>query len=232
MTEENKASEAGGKEVTEENQKPEKVSWLERIEKADTPALVQGVLTDLMDPSANDELEQDAYRVLSETFGRALNKHDCPCGSGKALKECCKPVWNTVRRVYEGRASRRRVEEKTRKRAEEMPGVEWVLEIGMRKDGGTVIRPKSDQHHPTINDVVGILMGGWLDAFSQMMMEATRAQTMNILQNVLGGTKPANPKQGGNLVVVPGGKEEDESGQEETRQEEAEGSTGVPEDAG
>jgi len=136
---------------------------------------IKNALADLTLDDVNDAMTDEEWKALLSTFGQTLNNQKCPCGSGENFEGCCKHMWTMVRRLRESRESRERARKKEEKKTEKMQeDVVWLMKLGLRGDGATVIgglSPKMETMRFT--DLLKFVQSAWIEILAKFLQNMT-----------------------------------------------------------
>lgn len=164
---------------------------------------LKAVLEKLEDPEYSDQVGDEAWKMVADRYGRALNKHGCPCGSEASFEECCKWAWTVARRVRESKASRERkaeklVKEAANQAAQEEAGVTWFIQIGVRQDGVAVSKPIDGAPPLDYNSAIDLLMQTWQEVLTRKVLKIAHDQAKEVVARAI---MPQNPVDASKLVV-------------------------------
>lgn len=169
---------------------PSRETLMEAEEKNDG-SLGQALLTCL---GSEDRMTDPQFKVFEDTYGRALNKAPCPCGSDNIFRDCCKQPWRMMNRSYEKEAKRQhKVKKQIKKHIEQMSQVKPVITIGIKPDGTIDYqKPKGAPDKLSLSDLVDILQKAWAQAYMHLTIQAAK----EIIAKEYGENKPTGPLPG------------------------------------
>lgn len=136
-------------------------------------------------------IAEEDFEYLLNVFGQAMNNGKCPCGSGKAYKDCCKANWQVFSRSYKRRVEEiiDKAKEEIKEKKKEMKETEWLAMIGVKPNGEVDVKPLVDEKGNVKNisfrDMASLLMEAWSICHTNMIMHSTHIQMEAMLKNLV-----------------------------------------------
>ena len=144
-----------------------------------------GELAKLLENLDSKMVDEDSLKLLTKIYGECINKADCPCGSGKPYRNCCKNDFVLIARDDKKQKKEERAEAKETK---------WVVKVGISAEGRIKLAPVGDDPKVSLEVLSKVLndaaRGVERDFIIQSAMQETFQQMNAMAQRQQPGPMP------------------------------------------